>query len=239
MCGRFHLLKDDKTHALAKELGFNVEQCRFAPDFAPAAKISFLRLADGVRGVATGFWWLALDEATLKPNYTLSSFNLRSDKRHKKGAMIYDPYRQSRCLIPASAFIEGAGDRQTYHKIAFDDEAIAFGGVYKEYLSRETGECVFAVSIITLPPIPEWAAIHPKSTPLMMPWTDKDLVEQWLDPTADIARFEGLMSPKMTKPQTLTPIGKPSQWNPTGPSFTLYPGQVPHFESVQMQNTLL
>ena len=90
------------------------------------------------RRVSQAIWWLFLDRKTLKPDYRYASFNSRSDKLHKLQGISYTPYRESRCIIPASAFVEGLGDKKTYHMIELEGAAIAFGGLYREYsISRQ------------------------------------------------------------------------------------------------------
>ncbi len=123
---------------------------------------------------------------------------------------------------PASAFIEGLGDKRTYHKIELEGQAIAFGGLYQEYVNRDTGESAIGASIITLPPPPAWKHIHPRSMPLMLPTDNTAVLDAWLDPdVSDVQRFEDLLSPQIRVAQVLTPIGKVSQWNEIGDSFLL------------------
>ena len=112
---------------------------------------------------------------------------------------------------------------KTYHKIELEDAAIAFGGLYKEYLNPETGEVVYSASIITLPPlIPQWNDIHLKSMPMMLDFKDKDLVKKWLDPSfQDVDFFEELLEPKVRKPMKVTKVDKPSKWNPIEDSFMI------------------
>jgi putative SOS response-associated peptidase YedK len=164
-----------------------------------------------------------LDHQTLKPNYKYASFNSRSDKLHSKRGIAYTPYRQSRCVIPASAFVEGLSDKKTYHKIELEGSAIAFGGLYKQHLNRETGEIVFSASIITLPPLtPQWDEIHPKSMPLMLDFEDAALIARWLDPdNEDVEAFGQLLEPSVGKPMVVTRIDKPSKWNPIADSFMI------------------
>ena len=173
--------------------------------------------------VSNAIWWLLLDYETLKPNYKYASFNSRSDKLNQKRAAAYKPYREARCLIPASAFVEGLGDKKTYHKIELENSAIAFGGVYKEHLNKETGEVVSSASIITLPPLsPQWDNIHPKSMPLMIDFEDDGLVNKWLDPEfQNVEEFDELLEPKVRKPMKITKIGKPSKWDEIEESFLI------------------
>ena len=223
MCGRFNLIDSPEIQWLCQSLGISLSAHHTSRDIAPGGKIAIVHKLAGKTQVSDAIWWLFLDNETLKPNYKYASFNSRSDKLDVKRALAYHPYRQARCLIPASAFIEGLGDKKTYHKIELVDSAITFGGVYKQYLNRDTGEMVYSASIITLPPLlGQWERIHPKSMPLMIDFEDTDLVERWLDPDfQEVDAFKELLLPKVTKPMKVTPIDKPSKWNPIDESFMI------------------
>ena len=119
MCGRFQLKSDEKTKVLIDTLQAN-GALHYADDIAPAAQISII-----IKGAAikTACWWLLLDSSSLKPNYKYASFNSRSDKLNQASSLAYKPFRESRCLILASAFVEGLGDKKTYHKIELADKA--------------------------------------------------------------------------------------------------------------------
>jgi putative SOS response-associated peptidase YedK len=76
-------------------------------------------------------------------------------------------------------------------------------------------------SIITLPPPPEWADIHPKSMPLMLP-RDSAVVDAWLDPqNREVESFAWLLQPVIRTTQILTPIGRPGRRDPQGESITV------------------
>jgi putative SOS response-associated peptidase YedK len=220
MCGRFNLKPNRKTEALLSDLSA-FGQPRYADDIAPGALISIIK-NNQPPTLETAIWWLLLDHRTLKPNYNYASFNSRSDKLFQPRSISYKPYRESRCIIPASAFVEGLGDKKTYHMIELADQAIAFGGLYKESINRDTGEIIYSASIITLPPVKQWNNIHPKSIPLMLDYKNKELIDKWLDPGfSDIDTFSELLTPEIHQPQRITPIGRPSQWNPIGESYLL------------------
>lgn len=223
MCGRFNLIDSPEVQWLCTTLGIELHAEHASGDIAPGGQVAIVHQRGGERVVSTATWWLFLDGESLKPNYKYASFNSRSDKLDNKRAIAYKPYRESRCLIPASAFVEGLGDKKTYHKIELEDSAIAFGGLYREYLNKESGEVVYAASIITLPPLtPQWDAIHPKSMPLMIDFEDEDLVARWLDPTnSEVEQFAPLLEPKVIKPMKVTRIDKPSRWNPIEDSFMI------------------
>jgi len=224
MCGRFQILKNKKSRKLLERLDVDEADILFARDKAPGGRISIIHRDKDRNVVTPATWWLLIDPETGKPNYKYATFNTRSDKLSIPRSVGYEPYRESRCIIPATAFIEGKGDKKTYHKIELEDQAIAFGGLHRETLCKTTGELIHSASIITLPPVPEWETIHPKSMPLMLPLDDPTLLNQWLAPSFhQVETFENLLKPVIHVTQWLTPIEKPSQWNETGPAFSIHP----------------
>ena len=222
MCGRFFVVNSEKINAMLHFLQIPLTGMRFSADIAPGSTVSIIfKDHDEVR-LTDATWWLLLDQKTCKPNYRYASFNSRSDKLHQTGSLAYSPYRESRCIIPASGFVEGLGDKKTYHQIELRDQAIAFGGIFRTWIHPNDQEALFSASIITLPPHPKWASIHKKAFPLMLPWQNKEIVKSWLDPSqSSVDIFERLLTPRLNVPQVITPIDRPSKRNPQGPSFCL------------------
>ena len=223
VCGRFNLIDSFEIQWLSETLDISLPARHFSPDIAPGSHIAIVHEAGGERKVSGAVWWLLLDQHTLKPDYKYTSFNSRFDKLMQKRSVAYHPFRESRCIIPASAFVEGAGDRKTYHKIELQDSAIAFGGLCKEHLNRDTGEVVYSASIITLPPLaPQWNEIHSRSMPLLLDFEDKELVHKWLNPAFhDVEEFDELLEPRVYKPMKVTRIDRPGKWNPIEDSFMI------------------
>ena len=223
MCGRFNLIDSPEIQWLCESLGISLHGRHSSRDIAPGSTIAIVHESGGERLVSDAIWWLFLDPESLKPNYKYASFNSRSDKLHNKRGISYKPFRESRCIIPASAFVEGLGDKKTYHMIELEDSAIAFGGLFKEHLNRDTGEIVYSASIITLPPLsPQWDEIHPKSMPLMLDFENTEVIDKWLDPEFHaVEEFEPLLEPRVIKPMKVTRIGKPSKWDPLEESFMI------------------
>lgn len=221
MCGRYNLNDTQQVRHLLSQLGVADQQIRFSADISPAAHISIVRQLGSQRVISTAIWWLMLDPETGKPTkYT--SFNSRSDKLNSTRSIACKPYRETRCIIPASAFIEGLGDSKTYHKIELEGQAIAFGGLYREWCSKETGEIVIGASIITLGRLVQWQNIHPDSMPLILPVDQTEVINAWLAPDVnDVERFEPLLEPGIRIPQRITPIDRPSKWNPIGDSYVI------------------
>ena len=223
MCGRFNLIDSPEIQWLCKALGISLLPKHENRDIAPGSTIAIVHNVSEARQVSDAIWWLLLNHETLKPDYKYATFNSRYDKLLQKRSISYLPYRESRCIIPASAFIEGLGDKKTYHKIELQKSAIAFGGLYKEYFKRETGEIVYSASIITLPPlVPQWNEIHPNSMPLMLDFEDEELADKWLDPNFhEVEEFKSLLVNHVQKDMVITRVGRPSKWNPIADSFII------------------
>ena len=222
MCGRFQIEKNTKSKKLLNKLDVGGADILFSRDKAPGTRISIIHREKASNVVTPATWWLLIDPATGKPNYKYASFNSRSDKLDAPRSIAYQPFRESRCIIPATAFLEGKGDKKTYHKIELENEAIAFGGLHRETIHKETGEVIHSASIITLPPLEAWADIHPKSMPLMLPLENEALINQWLAPSfTHVEKFAELLKPTIRATQVLTPIEKPSRWNESGEPFRI------------------
>lgn len=225
MCGRFNVVDSPEVQALMHVLNIHFRHPRFTPNAAPGSMISIIHDSADGHVMSDAVWWLLLDTKTLKPNYQYATFNSRWDKLNVKKSLAYQPYRTSRCIIPASAFIEGLGDNKTYHKIELMDSAIAFGGLYRHYINSETGESVYAASIITLGAVAGWEQVHPKSHPLILPANDPTVLNAWLDRNnTDVSQFDPLLESRIRSPERVTPIGRPSKWNETGPSWIIPSG---------------
>ena len=136
--------------------------------------------------------------------------------------MGYKPFRESRCIIPASGFVEGLEGTRSYYFLEAAEQAIAFGGLYRTWIHDATGEIVHSASIITLPPHPKLKGIHEKAFPMMLDVSNQELIDQWLSPRMqDVSVFEDLLEPHLVAPLRATPIDRPSKKNPTGEAFAI------------------
>ncbi|GAC07026.1 hypothetical protein GCHA_1468 [Paraglaciecola chathamensis S18K6] len=223
MCGRLNVTDDEFVQGLCISLGLDLHIDPIIPNrFVRAASpIQIIREVNGQRMLQNATWWLLLEPSTngFKPSkYT--SFNTRYDKLNVPGSAGYTPFRTARCIIPARGFGESEFEQQGnkkipmhYHDLVAVDGAIAFAGLYKEYIDKDCGEITLGCSIITLPPHPKLMQIHRKSSPLMLP--QDAILDTWLDPTyQQISEFEYLMHPRLTQDLIATQINKPSQYQP-------------------------
>ena len=214
MCGYIGNVVDDPlANVLMDILGIDLSALRNNPGSGPAASIDIVVSPD--RTVIPAIWWLLLESVEGKfkaSKYT--SFNTRSDKLNTPRSAGYQPYRQSRCIIPATYIIEGEGVKgsRRYHRIEPTHQAFALGGLYRTWTYRETGEQIHSCSVITLPPHEQWKNIHSKSTPLMLPTDRPDVIEQWLDPQfQNVADFEPLLTPTFHDELVCTPVERPGK----------------------------
>ena len=226
MCGRYNIIDDPAVHELCRAVGIDVDHwpVRYNDDIRPTDLISIIREDENGRRIDNAVWWLLLMEQSedWKPNTRYASFNTRSDKLNNPKSIGYKPFRETRCLIPASGFIEGLEGTKNYFLLQGAETAIAFGGLYKEWVHRKTGEIKYSASIITLPPHPKLKGIHEKSFPLMVNIEDQSMVNLWLSPVhKDVTVFEQLMTPNLVTGLNVTPIDRPSKRNPVGETFLI------------------
>ena len=221
MCGRLNIIDDYGVQQLCEQLRISLwsEQGQHNRFTRATDPVSIVRQVGGQRQLDTATWWLLLEstEQGFKPSrYT--SFNTRYDKLNVPRSAGYIPFRSSRCIIPAKGFGESEFVNKKplhYHDFtAADGEAIAFGGLYREWIHKQTGEVALSCSIITLPPHPKLAAYHSKSMPLILPH-DLDLFDAWLDPNfQNIDAFQYLLAPHLPQSLWVEKIDKPSLHNP-------------------------
>ena len=174
MCGAYTTINNPFVGQMTEMLG--VPEIESRGIRVPASNIQIIYEKNTVRELMDAKWWLMLD-ASGKPNYKYATFNSRSDKlfssRLTKGL-----FKTSRCIIPASGFIEGQNKK--YHFIESPKSALALGGICKHY--HINNEIITTASIITCPGgNPQMENIHRKSIPLILNYHDKNLINSWLD----------------------------------------------------------
>lgn len=227
MCGRLNVTDDHFVQLLLEGLEVdNAPALHTSPFITPCRQLSILVEQNGRRQLKDATWWLLLEAAGdgFKPSrYT--SFNTRYDKLHLPRSAGYRPFRTARCVVVASGFGETEFHNKKplhYHDMRAIDGAIAFGGLYKTWRQRETGELSYSCSIITNPPHPRLAAIHSKASPLMLP-QDDDTLAAWLDPgNHQVAMFDDLLRPALRCDLAVQAIDKPSLRNAVGAPWVIY-----------------
>ena len=186
---------------------------------APASMIQIVTEDENDRYLEDAKWWLLLGSDG-KPNYRYATFNSRYDKLYSS-SLTKGAFKTSRCLIPASGFIEGQNSGLTdskhkhYHYITSERGALVLGGIYKQYQVGD--EVLTTASVITCPGNPKFEQIHRKSIPLMLDIDDESLVDRWLDPTmTDSESFRHLLTNKINFNLVATPTVGARNLEPTG-----------------------
>lgn len=167
--------------------------------------------------VTKALWQFLLEQkdGQWKPSkYT--SFNSRWYEGQGFKKSFTKAFRESRCIIPASAFVEGMN--KVYHLLKHtDDSPIYFGGLFKNWGDQDNP--VYSASMITIPPHPKLADIHNKAMPMMIP--EKDLA-MWLDPDFNNTEaFTDLMQPQLRTDFDVVKIKGWSQVEPIEEGFRL------------------
>lgn len=159
-------------------------------------------------------WWLLLEQdknGKYKPHNKYTTFNSRwhEDKGFSRASA--QPYKMSRCIIPADSFIESQ-NKHYWHLLA-KENLIAFGGLYKSWPTDE-GE-ILSCSMITLPPHPRMQGIHKKAMPLMLPTSNLKLLNDWLNPEINNTEiFTEFLKPQLYQDFIVQQL---SQWGSFAP----------------------
>lgn len=187
MCGAFILNENAALAKLVESLNIPVPSARGI--LLPTQPIHVVRDdKQGDRCLLEARWWLLLGKDG-KPDQRYATFNSRSTKLYTS-PLTKGLYTHSRCIIPATGFIEGQDGH--YHMLERPDQGIAFGGLLREI--EIDGKTHRSASIITCPGNAQLDTIHRKSIPLLLPVENTELIDDWLSPAlTDTQRFDHLL----------------------------------------------
>jgi putative SOS response-associated peptidase YedK len=187
VCGRY---TDDAEFSdirvrfeIAKEQLFRVWQPSYniCPTHAPGFEQLFVRSDGKARSAHLGRWWM-IPGFWRKPLQSLpASFNARADEMGSK-PFWREPFRHSRCLVPATGWREftgPAGHKQPHH-FHLGRQLFAFAGLSTTWSSAD-GQQVESFAIVTTAPTVQAAEVHDRMPLVLSP----DLERDWLDPMLD------------------------------------------------------
>lgn len=105
--------------------------------------------------------------------------------------------RQKRCMVLVDGFYEWrtiGKQKYPYFIHTKDNEPFVFGGIYNDWVNKETGEIINTFSIITTEANPLMAKIHNVKLrmPLILP---KEIELDWLNPNLNDNQITELMKP--------------------------------------------
>jgi putative SOS response-associated peptidase YedK len=234
MCGRLNVTDNPGVRVLCDMIGLPLypmndnpqHTLRFSRFIKAGSTVSIIREKVGMRSLSAATWWLLqkANETGFEPDFKWASFNTRYDKLNVPKSAGYKAFRESRGIIPASGFgeTEGKGKSAIYTDFtALEGEAIAFGGLCREWLHPGTGVSALSCSVITLPPADWLLPYHTKASPLMLPQED-DTMDLWLDRgITNVEIFNDLLKPRLVQGLNAQRIDKPGTHNPIGNSVEI------------------
>jgi len=216
MCTNFALINTKGVAVLADHLSVNAADFIFSEHHRPGSRISIITEGKAGRRVTPALWWLYLQQTPegLKPHKDYFSVNTNYKKLEKK-----HEYRHSRCIVPATSFFESQDGKNPHELKPADGSCMAFGGLYKEWMDKTTGELVTSASVITLAGIKPLENIHRKSVPL---WLPEAAYDAWLSPeVTNTEELNYLLEPVLRTSLLATPIDRVSTRKSIGDSFLL------------------
>ncbi len=180
MCGRFDL------DQLKLELDFDIDLSGVAeyeervPDYniAPTDRVLTV-ISDGQANYPRFMRWGLVPQWSkeLSSKYTL--INARDDQLLQRRAYT-GPFKNQRCLIPASGFYEWRkGPNRSRWPVRFtsrDGEPFAFAGIWER--AQPSGEEVLSCSIVTTSPNELCSQVHDRMPVILPP----DLYAAWMNP---------------------------------------------------------
>lgn len=214
MCTNFALVKTSGVVSFAARLSVDPNAFIYGENFMPGSSISIVTGTEGGHVVRPATWWLYLQQTDqgMRPHKQYFSVNTNHLKVPKK-----PEFRYRRCIVPATAFVESQDGKRPHLLEPADGSALAFGGLYKEWFDKVSGETVWSASIITLAGIKALESIHRKSVPM---WLPEDAYEAWLSPdVTDPGEIEYLLEPALRADLMATPIDSAGKKNPIGAPF--------------------
>lgn len=109
-----------------------------------------------------------------------------------------DAIKTRRCIIPMDFFVEGSA-KEKYNKPFLihrkDSEPFFAGGIYEDWVDRETGELTTTFSILTTSATPLLQKIGHHRSPLLL---NPEAIANWLNPQTDTELITELMKPADT-----------------------------------------
>ncbi|MFA0812415.1 SOS response-associated peptidase family protein [Microbulbifer epialgicus] len=188
------------------------ERVIFSRRRRPTQQVSIVTERMGRPQVENAIWHLYLekDGNQWKPHKKYWSINSNWKKLEQR-----PEYRRSRCLIPATAWVESLRGK---NPVEFSyGEPFFFCGLFKTW-----GE-ILSCSIITLDAHPATKIYHEKSLPMVAP-RDTDFVNNWLSSSAPTDQFTAFLQPHIEYDNCqlkVRPVARATSTEYTGDPITI------------------
>ncbi|BBM01462.1 SOS response-associated peptidase family protein [Microbulbifer sp. GL-2] len=213
MCSIFDVDKQASMERFLDIYGVQYpERIIFGRRRRPTQQVSIVTGRYGEPQVENAIWHLYLEKGGegWKPHKKYWSINSNWKKLDSR-----PEYRKSRCLIPATAWIESLRGR---HPVEFSyGKPYFFCGLYKIWGST------LSCSIITLEAHPATKIYHEKSLPMIAP-RDSDFVHRWLSSSIQTNQFAPFLQPQIEYDNcqlTARPVARATSTEYIGDSITI------------------
>jgi len=185
------------------------------------------------------FYWGLIPKWTSNPElakqFRVNNLNSKSETIFEKRSFS-EAIKKQRCLIPVTGFFEWRDinkKKYPYYIHLKDEEIFCLGGIYDEWVNKQSGEIINTFSIVTTEANPLMAKIH--NLKLRMPLIlSKDKAKDWLVPNLSESDIKSLMKPLDENLMTAYTISKritSKTENPNSPE-TLVPYNYPELELI-------
>jgi putative SOS response-associated peptidase YedK len=196
VCGRYSLAVDPRAVRAAFPVGEDVE---IRPRYNVAPGDPVLAVTTDRVGVPRGelLRWGLVPFWADAPGSAAKMINARAETAPERPAF-RQPFRQMRCLIPATGFYEWAkqadGRKQAFHITAAGREVCAFAGLWSLWRGaarHQTEAEIRSCAILTSAANEVVAPLHDRM-PVILP---KEAEEGWLDPETPLDELRALLTP--------------------------------------------
>lgn len=180
MCGRFTLTLTPELAEWFEIFGIDVNELNILSQYniAPTNQVVTV-ISDAQRSYSRMMRWGLVPRWAKEINSKYTMINARDDKILETRSYT-GPFKNQRCLIPASGFYEWKkGPGKTRSPLYFttrDGGPMAFAGIWER--ARPGGEEVLSCSIITTSPNELVQPIHDRMPVILPP----DRYRDWMDP---------------------------------------------------------
>ncbi|MEO7908171.1 MAG: SOS response-associated peptidase [Roseiflexaceae bacterium] len=187
MCGRYSLVP---TENLAARFDIKQAQLTLAPRYNVAPSQSMPIVVRNSPNRLIEMQWGLIPSWSKEPRAQFSTINARAETI-TKSPVFRGPFKNRRCLVPATAFYEWRKTdqgKQPYCIRLKDAELFAFAGLYDVWQDADGNE-LYSYTVITTAPNDLVAPIHNRM-PVIFRQEDEDA---WLNQESDSARLLSLL----------------------------------------------
>ncbi|WP_296809802.1 SOS response-associated peptidase [Thiocapsa sp.] len=206
MCGRY--AQYSPADAIADLFGATIESEGLAPRYnaAPMQWLPVIRRRPSGERVLHALRWGLLPSWAKDETIAARLINARAETLAEKPAF-RAAYRARRCIVPADGFYEwakGPDGKQPYFIHAQDGAILAFAGLWERWTRPADAEVIDSFTIVTTEANPRVQPLHDRMPVILAP----EVVDVWLDRTADPARLSQVLRPCPEERLAMYPVAR-------------------------------